>query len=105
MRELAYSPEQVAIYADVQVRARKPIEALNSSYLKLTQVIAEQSFGNRQSSAPFGSAVAALCRSAPASFLLGNTAARRDARDPKEECRAPFAHPACRSSACSRLLV
>src|SRR3954447_22734964 len=31
MRELAYSPEQVAIYADVQVRARKPIEALNSS--------------------------------------------------------------------------
>ena len=32
MRELAYSPEQVAIYADVQVRARKPVETLNSSY-------------------------------------------------------------------------
>src|SRR4051794_32686199 len=31
MRELAYRPEQAAIYADVQVRARKPVEALNSS--------------------------------------------------------------------------
>jgi hypothetical protein len=31
MCELAYCPEQAAIYAGVQVRARKPVEALNSS--------------------------------------------------------------------------